>query len=84
MYGTHVKCSYRAGRENQYPGTSLYKGIDHKKRRQKMTRTADKIVIHSDDVLEVATSVGGSGARVSAGALSSIINKRLVFCSEAV
>ena len=40
-----------------------------------MTRTADKIVIHSDDVLEVATSVGGSGARVSAGAWSSIINR---------
>ena len=54
------------------------------KRRQKMTRTADKIVIHSDDVLEVATSVGGSGARASAGAWSSIITKRLVLCNEAV
>ena len=49
-----------------------------------MTRTEDDIVIHSEDLLEVATSVGGSGARVSAGAWSSIINKRLVLCNEAV
>ena len=49
-----------------------------------MTRTEDDIVIHSEDLLEVATSVGGSGTRASAGTWSSIITKRLVLCIEAV
>ena len=47
-----------------------------------MTRTEDDIVIHSEDLLEVATSVGGSGTRASAGGWSSRITKRLILCIE--
>ena len=54
------------------------------KRRQRMMRTEDDIVIQSEDLLQVATSVGGSGARVSAGAWCPIITKRLVLCNEVV
>ena len=49
-----------------------------------MTRTEEDVVIHTADSLDVATSVGGSGTRASAGGWSSRITKRLVLCIEAV
>ena len=44
-------------------------------RRKNMIRTADKMVIHSDDELEIATSVGGGGSRDTGGTWSPIINR---------
>ena len=39
-------------------------------RRKNMIRTAEEMVIHSDDGLEVTTSVGGEGIRDTGGTWS--------------